>query len=366
MANAAQDAPLRDALAVGNAVPPAFGMDSGRVFYASAEQYGRPAVLILAGCQVAAERIAPVLGTLARHETAFADRQTDCLLMLDDNPCRMTPILAAPVRAIDCGDFLSRCGIGPVDLRVVVHDRNLRIAWSGQCEPVEDIVRHCLAALDRLPREAARDIAAPAPILVLPNLLTVAMCRDLIAAFETGEATEGGVARVDAQGRATNVVDPVKKRRRDLVIDPGSDLHQTLSETLLRRCRPEIAKAFRAQVAFTDRILVARYDDTGGWFRRHRDNEAENVAFREFALSVNLNTGDYQGGNLIFPEYNDHRYSAPAGAGMIFATSVLHEATPVLSGSRYVLLTFFHGEAAERQRRVQEARAIRALTDRPA
>ena len=43
------------------------------------------------------------------------------------------------------------------------------------------------------------------------------------------------------------------------------------------------------------------------WFRRHHDNAASNVAFREYALSVNLNTGEYKGGDLLFPEYNNHR-----------------------------------------------------------
>ncbi len=68
---------------------------------------------------------------------------------------------------------------------------------------------------------------------------------------------------------------------------------------------------------------------------------------------MNLNTGEYEGGELLFPEYNDHRYCPPAGGGIIFSASLLHEAAPVTSGRRYVLLTFLHGEAAEARRLAQ-------------
>jgi predicted 2-oxoglutarate/Fe(II)-dependent dioxygenase YbiX len=140
------------------------------------------------------------------------------------------------------------------------------------------------------------------------------------------------------------------KHRRDLLIEADTVLHSSLRSILLDRCRPQIARAFQVEIAHTDRILLARYDDTGGWFRRHRDNEADSVAFRQFALSVNLNTGEYDGGELLFPEYNDHRHAPPAGGGIVFASSVLHEAAPVTRGSRYVLLTFFHSEAVEARR----------------
>jgi hypothetical protein len=36
--------------------------------------------------------------------------------------------------------------------------------------------------------------------------------------------------------------------------------------------------------------------------------------------------------------------------GLIFSAGILHEATPVTVGGRYVLLTFFHSDAAEVRR----------------
>ena len=70
---------------------------------------------------------------------------------------------------------------------------------------------------------------------------------------------------------------------------------------LSRACVPEMKKAFQFDACHTDRVLIARYDDTGGYFRRHRDNSSPAVAFRQFALSVNLNSEEYEGGTLSSP-----------------------------------------------------------------
>ena len=96
---------------------------------------------------------------------------------------------------------------------------------------------------------------------------------------------------------------------------------------------------------------MARYDESGGYFRRHRDNVGRNVSFRQFALSVNLNAEEYDGGALLFPEYNDHHYRPATGEGFVFSSSLLHEVQPVTRGRRYVLLTFLHDAAAEALRR---------------
>jgi predicted 2-oxoglutarate/Fe(II)-dependent dioxygenase YbiX len=313
-------------------------MSPDRTFFSSEQQYGRPAVLVLMG----ADSGPPALATaLVPHLGSFADRNADVMVLVDENPRQLFggDFPSLPIRTIDCGDSL-----------VLVLDRNLRIAMRLTPEPGADIAALCLAGLDGLPSEAARDVSMPAPVVMLPNLLSHAVCRELIALFEAGPTIDGEVARIDAAGTVRSVVDHNKKRRRDLMIDADSALHRMLRDTLLDRCAPEIAKGFQKRVAHTDRILVSRYDDTGGWFRRHRDNAARNVAFREFALTVNLNTGEYAGGHLLFPEYNDHRYLPAAGAGVIFSTALLHEAAPVTSGRRYTLLTFLHSEAAEARR----------------
>lgn len=337
---------------IGDAAPPCFGMSSDGSFYTFEQQYGRPAVLILVGREAAGE-LPDLLAAMEPCRTIFAARGADMLVIVDDDPRGLMDASRQPVRAIDCGGFLSRCGVGPRDTIVLVLDRNLRIALCTKPDVQPSIAAACLACLEALPSEHPGLVSMPAPAIALPNLLSAETCAELIVLFESSPTIDGTVARVDAAGRSANVVDHAKKHRRDLVIASDGPLHSTLRQALLHRCAPQILKAYQARVAFTDRILISRYDSPGGLFRRHRDNTAGNVAFREFALSVNLNAGAYQGGELLFPEYNDHPHALPTGGGLIFSASVLHEVAPVTTGSRYVLLTFLHGQEAEERRLAQ-------------
>ncbi len=352
----------------GDRAPACFGMSIDQKFYSSEEQFGRPAVLILAGAG-AVPGLRPVIDEFAACRRAFAARNVDVLLLVDDNPKVLwsDALDSVPLRIIDCGTFLPLCGVGATDALVLVLDRNLRVALrilpteasSPRPSPPGQwrIASACLACLDELPHEEPRDASMPAPVIMLPNLLERSLCRGLIERFDSSPTVDGEVARTDADGIVGSVIDHGKKHRRDLFISPDDDIHAMLAATLLSRCGPEIAKAFQLNVSHIDRILIARYDATGGWFHRHRDDAAANVAFRQFAISVNLNAEEYQGGHLYLPEYNDHRYSAPTGGGLIFSASILHAAAAIKSGRRYVLLTFFHTEAAEHRRQANIARA---------
>ena len=210
-----------------------------------------------------------------------------------------------------------------------------------------DAAEAALAAVAVLPREAAQAVILPAPVLHVPGIFSPAFCRELIAHFETSPHQVGGMAAIDAQGNAVHKIDAAKKHRNDFVLGPRDPYLSGVLNGLIRSVLPEMKKAFHIDACHTDRFVIARYDDAGGYFRRHRDNAAPAVAFRQFALSVNLNSEEYEGGDLLFPEYNSHRYKPGTGAGVVFSCSLLHEAAPVTKGRRYVLLTFLHNAEAQ-------------------
>lgn len=346
----------RIVLSPGDRMPFCYGMDGSRRFYSFEEQAGRAAAMVLA-LQVPDRRLQRLADQFARRAEEIAARDMD-LVVLGDQDVVMGPLgRRQGVRVVDCGvHFLARCGVVPGEPIVLVTDRSLRIARVVPAG-AEDVAGDCLDGRDGLPAEPAREVFLPAPVLMLPNLLPREMCAALIALFESGPSVDSGMASVGLDGTPRTRVDHDKKRRRDRQLLPTDALYPEVRRMLLRRCAVEIAAAFQARIGYTDRILIARYDESGGYFRRHRDNVGENVAFREFAISVNLNTEAYEGGALYLPEYNDHAYRPATGAGIVFSASVLHEAKPVSRGRRYVLLTFFHGEAAEARRLDYEARA---------
>ena len=65
------------------------------------------------------------------------------------------------------------------------------------------------------------------------------------------------------------------------------------------------------------------------------------AAYRRFAMSLNLNSEEFSGGELRFPEYGPQRYKPDTGAAIVFSCSILHEALEVTEGKRFVLLAFF-------------------------
>jgi len=82
--------------------------------------------------------------------------------------------------------------------------------------------------------------------------------------------------------------------------------------------------------------------DVGGFFRPHRDNTTIGTVHRRFAMTLNLNTEDHEGGELRFPEYRQASYSPATREADIFSSDLLQEATNVTHGQRYTLLSFIY------------------------
>ena len=337
------------ALKPGDKVPFCYGMSGSQGYYSFEDQLGRPAVLILAGSQPPAA-LAGLIEAFAARAEAFAAQNADIRVLAMAGaagwPGAQVPPRIGLVPCMDAGLFNATGG----EAGVLVMGRAGWLVSRPVGGGPADIADRALADLAATAAEPPRDVSCPAPVLVRPGLFDVDLRQRLIAHFEAGEHSQGAVAGVDADMTQVNRIDEAKKRRRDLVLEASDPLHAEVADALTHRLIPEIARAFNAEVEHLDRILIARYDDDGGHFRRHRDNASAHLAWREFALSANLNTGEYDGGRLRFPEYSDDLYNPPAGSACVFSASLLHEATPVTRGRRYVLLTFLHGARAEAQR----------------
>jgi peroxiredoxin/predicted 2-oxoglutarate/Fe(II)-dependent dioxygenase YbiX len=204
-------------------------------------------------------------------------------------------------------------------------------------------------ALRLLQREPSRLLVQHAPVLLIPNALPQEVCQRLMHAWETeGNEEFGSVRKIE--GQAVRVVDHSHKIRRDHYLKAGSELESVVKFHLSRRVIPEINFAYHFQVTRSEGMRVGCYDaKPGGYFRAHRDNSTPATAYRRFAMSLLLND-DYQGGDLRFPEFGPHHYRPDAGAAIIFSCSLLHEATDVTAGRRFVLIDFFYGEAEARMR----------------
>jgi predicted 2-oxoglutarate/Fe(II)-dependent dioxygenase YbiX len=182
-----------------------------------------------------------------------------------------------------------------------------------------------------------------APVLIVPRVFDLELCRRLIDIYETEGGAPSGVMR-DVDGRTVGVLDDFKRRRDVTIAEP--DLRKELLSYLVLRLLPEIAKVFQFNATRLERYIVACYDaEEGGYFRPHRDNETLGTAHRKFAVSINLNAEEFEGGDLRFPEFGPRTYRPPTGGAVVFACGLQHEATPVTRGRRYAFLPFLYDEA---------------------
>jgi predicted 2-oxoglutarate/Fe(II)-dependent dioxygenase YbiX len=199
-----------------------------------------------------------------------------------------------------------------------------------------------------------------APVLILPNVLPRALCADLMAFYERKGGEESGFMR-EENGITVIKLDRSIKQRSDATIDDEA-LLAPLKAHLARNLRPMVERVFQFQATRIERFIVACYDSTaGGHFRRHRDNTTMGTAHRRFAVTINLNAEDYEGGDLRFPEYGQQCYRAPTGGAVVFSCSLLHEATPVTSGRRFAFLPFLYDDAAANLREQNLAHVEPAL-----
>jgi predicted 2-oxoglutarate/Fe(II)-dependent dioxygenase YbiX len=223
--------------------------------------------------------------------------------------------------------------------RVIVLDANQRIAGTFETRPLIAAADGIAALADSVRSNggAGQVLAVPmAPVLILPRVFEPDFCAQVIRLWHKGDHQDSGVS-----SRYGNVGVAELKRTEDYTVNEPM-MQKAISDRLAYRIGPELTKAFAFDRQFTfDAHVVLSYSADGQhFFGAHRDNGAPTTADRAFAVSLNLND-DFEGGELVFPEYAGVKVSPPAGAAAVFSCSVLHRALPVTRGRRFVLTTFF-------------------------
>jgi peroxiredoxin len=228
----------------------------------------------------------------------------------------------------------------------LVLDPMLRVLASAPLAEAEQLLR---LVADLPPVESHAGCRLHAPVLILPRVFEPKFCRLLIELHQRHGGEDSGFMR-DVDGKTVTVLDHGFKRRADHHVEDEA-VCEAIRGRVQRRIAPAIEQAFQFRVTRMERYLVACYDaGQGGHFRAHRDNTTKGTAHRRFAVTINLNAGEFEGGELRFPEFGPRPYRAPTGGAVVFSCSLLHEALPVTAGRRYAFLPFLYDEAAARIR----------------
>jgi predicted 2-oxoglutarate/Fe(II)-dependent dioxygenase YbiX/peroxiredoxin len=316
---------------------------------------GRPIVLSFLGSLQNPVSAKAVHDILERHREWLDDEQA-CFFGVSADPSDEQRNLLRDqmpgVRFIrDFDHKISRQygAIGPSDagrskyqMFTLVLDAMLRVFASI---PMDETDRHNIALDRAITRIKTVPQSYSPPVLVLPGVFEEELCGQLIAMHQADGRRSSGVME-DTSDRTVEINDARSKARRDLMItDPALQIR--LRDRLGQRLIPSIMQCFQFRVTHLERYLIGCYDAAeSGFFKAHRDNVTRGTAHRRLALTVQLNE-DYEGGELVFPEFGAKTYKAGVGSAIVFSCSLMHAVMPVRRGKRFAFLPFLHDEAAE-------------------
>jgi len=169
-----------------------------------------------------------------------------------------------------------------------------------------------------------------APVLTVRDLFPPDTCARFIDFWEASDKSAGVVV---AQGGLDAAVKQEPKRRLYVFIPDGHPLLQEVTVSISATIGPAVLAAFQFRIEVIEGVRIGCYDAAEqGCFRAHHDNTTPATAHRRFAITINLNTGDYQGGALRFPDYGPQLYVPPRGGAEVFSCLLLHEVLPVTVG----------------------------------
>ncbi len=243
--------------------------------------------------------------------------------------------------------------------RTIVLDPMLRaianVAWDDPAGHAQTI-SHLLRSLPDVDDSAG--VPLTAPVLIVPRVFDFPLCDALVQFYDKLGGEDSGFL-IDDAGKTARVVDYRIKRRNDLVV-AHPQLKEAIRSQIVRRLVPPIERFFQFEATRMDRHIVACYDSAvGGHFYRHRDNVNVGAQHRRFAVTINLNK-DYDGCDVVFPEFGTRAYRAPCGGAVVFSCGALHQVTPVTRGRRYAFLAFLYGEADAALREANNAKLHRS------
>ena len=190
--------------------------------------------------------------------------------------------------------------------------------------------------------DSQKDQKHPAPVLVVPDVISTDLCQRLI---------DCGMSNWN-EG---HIVDRPNKSR--FHIAPSPSLIKELDDKLCRSLLPEIEKTFYSSISHRETYKICHYDASrGGNFAVHRDT-IDPYRHRRYGFSLALND-EFNGGGINFPEYNDSIINVKPGSALVFPGSLFHQVATIQEGHRWVLISFLFTEAEARKGKDESNRFI--------
>lgn len=334
----------------------------GRPFKSNADYLsGRPLVLMFAPAALS-EAAAAELGRFQESEEQFRALGVNVVLLsleADNDALRATQRrLGFPWPAVSdpTGRVFAQYGMvkdedipGAIDLRTVVTTPYRRVSAIHDAPAVSDHATRCEEHIRRIGALEEGFAAPHPPVLVIPGAFARPECEQLVAYYER-ESHPIDFDRNNPQHKDTDIKQPMWDHNRQDRIDLAIKHPMTtasIDQRLFQRITPIVKRAFAFEVTRRESLFIARYEGArSGIQMGHRDNVLPHVAHRRFALSVILNE-DFEGGELVFPEFSNHGYRGATGTALVFSSSLLHEVRETTKGRRYALISHLYSHVPQ-------------------
>lgn len=148
------------------------------------------------------------------------------------------------------------------------------------------------------------------------------------------------------KGRAGNRINLKQKNRKDLFINENFILNK-IDNCIYSKIYNDVKENF-SDIKYREKWKLGKYlGDENGFYNVHRDDSDETAYRTTSMVCAFSNENDYEGGELCFDNLNV-QLKLKKGSIVVFKSSLLHHVTPVTSGTRIVLISFFFDETGRK------------------
>ena len=195
--------------------------------------------------------VAVGLEDLASHKT-FAEKLNLKLPLLSDQELKLSRDFGVLKQGMIDGKPVLQ-----LQRNTFFFDASLRVVKAYENPPVEGHAQQVLEdARAWLHREEPRDIVQHAPVLLIPNVFSPELCKELMRIWESGNEESGFMKQVD--GKTVRAMDYNHKIRRDHFLSATDGAaEEAVKKCVADRVVPEIRKAFNYAVTRRRRIFAS-------------------------------------------------------------------------------------------------------------
>jgi predicted 2-oxoglutarate/Fe(II)-dependent dioxygenase YbiX len=177
-------------------------------------------------------------------------------------------------------------------------------------------------------------------ITVFPNIASLELCESIICEYENSNDWTDAIIESGTNLNVRNC--SAITVSTGLVIEKNKEVRQNLDDALFQ-CAAKAIKQYNGLFGYCSIKEDSGYEllryKTGGFYTQHTDSFI--AAPRAVSCSLALNDG-YEGGEFAFFD-GSIKYKLEKGACIMFPSNFMypHEITPVTSGTRYSIVTWF-------------------------